>query len=228
MKTRLAASFSAALSSDLTIASNSSLQVPAATDFSICGWFYPTAAGSYRGLAGKASTGTAAQDSYGLQIAHPATADLWEFFVVNNAAYHATDSDNVAPVTLNQWAFVCGTYNHATGTGTLTVNTTVYTANLNAASVHQGTASFDVGGRGAAGFLFDGLIDNVGFSQQLLSPADVTTLFNNGNGLAASELPAALAAKFVSYWDFDNRTFNDRIGANNLTALGTVGFGPGR
>lgn len=220
-----AAGFASASSQKLEIASNSTLQIPNASAVTVAGWFYPTAAGSYRGLVGKGG-GAAGTDEYGLQIAFFGGVSQWEFFISTGAGYQVIDGGTA--VTLNGWTFVAGQYRPSDGfMGMQQGNAgTFASVTRTGGNVNQTTNPFDMG-RGTAGTFYDGRIDAVGLWTRLLtngSGQELDQLYNAGAGRRYNTLPAGLLTGLVSWWDLDDSgaTWVDSNGSNNLTASGGV------
>jgi concanavalin A-like lectin/glucanase superfamily protein len=209
----------------LEIASNASLQIPAASSVTLAGWFFPTVAGSYRGLVNKGG-GAAGTDEYGLQIAFFGGVSQWEFFISTGAGYQVIDSG--APIALNAWTFVAGQYRPSDGFMGLQFGNaaTFVSVTRTGGNVNQTTNPFDMG-RGTAGTYYDGSIDAVGLWTRLLSNGsgqELDTLYNAGAGRRYNTLPAGLLTGLVSWWDLDDTglTWIDSADGNNLTASGGV------
>lgn len=80
------------------------------------------------------------------------------------------------------WYFIVCTYNSATGDLKISVNDdTPVTANTG--SVKTGTNSLNLAGRNAGAATWDGKIDSFGIWDRVLSANEITSLYNNGNGL---------------------------------------------
>lgn len=221
-----AASFTAASSQRLDVASNTSLQVPAASSITLAAWVYPTAAGSYRRIVGKGNALGVGTDDYFLQIAFLGGVNEWEFGVSSGVAYLVQDWGAGSPVALNQWSFVCGQYRPSDGFIGMQVNNTFASGAVAAANVNRSAASFDVGAAGASTY-WDGLIDAVGLWTRLLTNGtgnEIDQLYNGGNGRRYSSLPAGLLTGLVSWWDLDDSgaTWLDAAGTNHLTNVNGV------
>lgn len=222
----LAAGFTAASSQKLEIASNASLQIPAATPITLAAWVYPTAAGSYRRIAGKGDGAAVGTDDYFLQIAFLGGVNQWEFGVSSGAAYQVQDWGAGSPAALNQWTFVCGQFRPSDGFIGMQVNGTFASGSKTAADVNRTTKAFALGAVGS-GVYWDGRIDAVGLWTRLLTNGggnEIDQLYNAGVGRRYATLPAGLKTGLVSWWDLDDSgsTWLDANGANNLTNFNGV------
>ncbi len=132
--------------------------------------------------------------------------------------------------TVNTWSFVVFNYVAATKTLTLSVNdgtkeNVVLTGTLNVNT----TGSVRIGG--GVDF-FNGQIDAVGWwPARTLTNAEITTLYNGGNGVAVKNYTGSLRIGIPSGWDMDGPDANlliDSIGTNTLTNIAAVTYAAGQ
>jgi hypothetical protein len=115
----------------------------------------------------------------------------YEFEVSNNGtAVQALQDSVFGGTTTNTWHFhVCI---HDTVNNLLSISTDNGTPNTlaYALGVFDSTAPFTIGARGTAGAdSFDGTLDECGIWDRVLTPAEITYLYNSGNGRTFPFLP---------------------------------------
>jgi hypothetical protein len=155
------------------------------TNFSVSMWVYPTTTGSKLGIVG------GVDDAFGLCI----TSDNH----VQATKINNTDlTQSTATVTQNQWNFVCFTFNNSTNTGTYYINsssnTITYTGDFGA-TAHTTL----IGQRYLYVDKFIGRIDEVGFWNREITSTEVSTIYNNGNGLTWPFNPESPNKKIYTY-----------------------------
>lgn len=151
-----------------------------------------------------------------------------------------TGSSNITFVT-NQWYHIVFTYSNDSSRGLIYVN------GVNCRGWHNNrifvnptlvqpnryiTAGNSYGGARVA---IDGKIDEIGYWNRVLTPAEVSTLFNNGSGLTypfieeptpdPSDPYEILSTGLQSYWNLDEisgTTLYDSVGTNNLGLSGVI------
>lgn len=171
-----AATFVAASSQGLQRTSEALLQ-PNASGFSICGWVNTVA-----GTAG---------DQWGKDTnANPNRQFLMEIFNgTGPPQFFVWDTSNTnrtvtwgSSLTVGTWYFIACRYN-SSRQPTISVNaaTAVSATALPGALNTTGTGAFQIGRRGST--FMNGNIDEVGYWSRELTDAEVTTLYNSGNGV---------------------------------------------
>lgn len=85
------------------------------------------------------------------------------------------------------------------------------------------SGTFDIGRPGAytGGFRWAGLLDEASYWNVVLTPTDVTNIYNSGT--PTNLATHAKAANLVSWWRFENN-LTDTKGVNNGTGVGTPTF----
>jgi hypothetical protein len=158
----------------LTVASNASLQVTG--DFTFSAWAYMNNdTGTIQYVLGK-DNNVAGNREYG--IASFQTSG-W-LFAVNDPTLYAVATG--VPVVYGVWVHLIAWYTLSDQKMRIRVNdTTTYTSSMTATLI-QGTAPFRMGQRGDGPLPFIGRIDEVGFWKRLLTPTEMTQLYNGGSG----------------------------------------------
>lgn len=152
-----------------------------------------------------------------------------------------TGSSNITFVT-NQWYHIVFTYSNDSSRGLIYVN------GINCRGWHNNrifvnptlvqpnryiTAGNSYGGARVG---IDGKIDEIGYWNRVLTPTEVSTLFNNGSGLTypfveeptppdPSDPYEILSIGLQSYWNLDEisgTTLYDSVGTNNLGLSGVI------
>lgn len=126
------------------------------------------------------------------------------------------DSDNFNFVLETYYHFVV-TYNTATNQRYIYINAVDKGDDIAAGDLTNtdnfnlllGVAKF------AGGHYYDGKLDEVGFWNAVLTQAQVTALYNAGNGLAYDSFPGSLKTNLVSYWTLDGIKAIDISGNGN-------------
>ena len=91
---------------------------------------------------------------------------------------------------MNQWVHIVAVYDGTLGSGKIYINgvdSTVATLNVSPASLGSATSSLTIGDdvNAVASFkVWNGSIDQVAIWNRVLSPTEITELYNSGNGLA--------------------------------------------
>ena len=214
IRTVPAVHFTGSAAQFLNIADNPALSMGPGVRMTIVAWVAPDSPGTSAYPAGK-YTGTLTTSEYTLiQLAQ----GTFRFQVSSGAATASQDSPY--PVRPG-WSFVVGIYDGAT----LDAQTNPWTPFpvAYATDMPDTTGNFRLGTRGDGAVAYTGAMAQVGVAKQALPMSDLIELWNNGRGKRFGELSAALAAKFVAYWDLDDpggsgATWLDKAGANHLTA----------
>ncbi len=150
--------------------SNSSLRVDD-EDWSLTAWVKPESQTTYASIATKGYW------EYGLWLNNDGGAI--KPAVGMNTAFPLTYSSSISN---GSWSFLAATYDHVTNILSLSVNAgTAQTASTG--GVTGGTGGFVIG-MSEGGWLFDGLIDEVGLWKRVLSTSEISQLYNSGSGLS--------------------------------------------
>lgn len=100
------------------------------------------------------------------------------------------------PVSIGSWTFVAVTYDQVNTTATLYVNGTSFTE---AASLGNGNTITRIGSNPGYGEYFDGVIDNVFFFNEVLSPSRIEEIRLNGASAIPEPSVAALAISSLAF-----------------------------
>ena len=119
------------------------------------------------------------------------TTDRLTWTVDSNGATPVTVSWGSAPSTAT-WYFVVAWHDSVNNVIGISVNDGTPVTSAHTVGVLNGTSPFHIGalGRAAATFYWDGLIDEVGLWKKVLTAAEITWLYNAGNGRSYAEIQA--------------------------------------
>ena len=151
----------------------------------------------------------------------------WQVFTIGSAVYlqGGTASQTVSinrPISLNQWSFVVATYDSLTLVKSISVNNGTSASNTGSGTMANSYSTINFG------FVYGavplaGAMGGVGYWNRVLTPSEVTALFNNGAGRTYASLDSGLRTNLVSWWALNqNSVTADSHGTNALTNNGTV------
>lgn len=176
-----AVQFVAASSQDLHATSNADMQIGDNTATIAC-WAYLDTKTVERTVLCKYG-GAAANWEYGIR--YNATNDRFEFLWAKDALLTiaiATASTFGSP-SLATWYFIVAQHDPATDLIKISVNNGAFNTAATSGGFNTSSINFTVGARGSGGGNFmDGRVDEVGKWTRLLSAAEITSLYNGGNG----------------------------------------------
>ena len=178
-----AAQFARANSEHLSILDNIDLST-GDIDFSFACWIYLDSKTNSSSILGK-WTGLADQREYLLIYLGGAT-DRFHFVVSgdgNGTQSKNINADTFGAVPTGVWIFVVFWHDATANTVNISVNNGAVDSAAHTFGVFDGTGDFNIGATEAAFDFMDGRIDAVGFWKKVLSAAERTELYNNGNGL---------------------------------------------
>lgn len=175
-----AAGFTAASTQTLRNINPATLQL-SNVDFTTVGWIYFSAA-TVNGMWGKGNSGNGNLLNQEWSLIE--VTSRVNFNIGNGVS--ATTTVSSVPLVTGQWYFVAAWWDKAAQRAYVSVNngTADSIANLTGPAANGWEYST---GRTVDHFL-DGRIDSVGVWNRLLTPAELTWLYNNGNGRSAGEL----------------------------------------
>ena len=168
-----------------TIPTNSSLET-GAIDFSFSAWVQISNKTDYHAFISKftESDPTHIRD---YQLAYDKDIDRIYFQVAGADGFNLTKAvaNNLGSPLTNTWYFLAGGYDFANSQIWISVNGGAKETTPFSGAVHVGTPPFQLGGSNNPLFGFQaGLIDEVGFWKRTLTGAEITTLYNSGNGFS--------------------------------------------
>jgi len=225
-----AAQFVAANSEFLSIADNASLST-GDIDFSIWGWFYLDSKASSMGLAAKWNI-TGDQRAYLLQ--YVSSSDRFRFVVSSDGTggtVTAEAADNLGSPSTGTWYFIIGWHDAGSNTLNIQVNNGTVDSASYSSGVFDSTAGFAIGSNhgGASVAPFDGRGVSVGFTKKVLTSAERTFIFSDGDGVQYKDIGltgdgSALKTSLEGFWDLQEESGNraDSEGSNTLTDNNTV------
>lgn len=134
------------------------------------------------------------------------------------AGNHEFVGSGIVPDT-SKWAFVAGVFNQATNSMTLYIDRDVSTANDAVQAFTDNATAFgtsilptNIGRLPSNQWYFDGLIDNVFFTNNALTPAQITALRDGGSAAVSG-----LGANLLAFYPFE-----DTAPTQETTVLPTV------
>lgn len=156
------------------------------TDYSFSCWAYAeTTSGVLRVLLSKRQTNVALSN-YTVYFNSDNTLDCWigrtsgGVFIVEGPA-----------ISLNTWYHIIMSHNAATDTVRLVVNGTVYTGTYTGTPATPSSATFRIGAQNAGDY-WDGLVDEVGVWDRVLTTDEEAALYNGGAGVSYEHLDATV------------------------------------
>lgn len=178
-----AASFVSANLERLIIASPTGLHFGDA-DFSACAWVYVDAITDNHVILGSGEN-TSGQVNWGLQINN--ATDQFKFLIpVASLTFETVEASTFGTITVDEWNFVYAAHDSANSKLLISVNDgTVDEQALTGTKQDFGT-EFAIGSWGGATSpkYFDGDVDEAAVWSRLLTAAEITELYNSGNGIA--------------------------------------------
>ena len=206
----------------LSVASNSTLTVTGSS-FSLGFWLNPAASSTYC-IVGK----TASTDTREFQVF--CNSGSISFAVFPDGTFANKKEVTSAVVALNTWTFVTCVYDSGTGTISVYLNAGTPASVASVPAITQtNTNPFQLGVFTSSLYYFSGKIGAVNFWKRALTSSEITSLYNNGEGLPYSALDSSLKTSLVSWWALNETSGNraDSHGSNTLTNNNTVGTGSG-
>lgn len=212
--TDASALFTAASQQYLSIADQAALR--GNQDFSFAGWVYciDSGGGTYTVISKDDSTASAREYLFQIEPGGNFQAYLFNSSLLVNAT---------VAVTYSAWNFFAITYNAATKTISISVNNGVPGTATHGGTANAGNSQFRIGaaafGGGAGVNHYNGAIDAVGRWNKVLSPSEITQLYNSGAGLGYSQLSGSLLTSLISFWELNEAsgTRVDTFSGYNLT-----------
>jgi len=158
---------------------------PGDTDFSWSCWVNAESLGGANGVFGKWHPSTASENEYCLIE----LAGDFAFFVHDGTATQTSVSAGVSISTATWYHVVCWHDSVNNEIGIAVDDATPVTAAHSAGVNTGGSSRFEIGGYTNTGAAqWDGLIDEVGFWNKVVSAAEITELYNSGNAIGYSDL----------------------------------------
>jgi hypothetical protein len=160
----------------LSVADNAALST-GNVDYTVAGWVKFTSLQAENPIVAKGTSSTTLE----FELYGTLTRIVCEWYVASGGSNVKTVSaDNFGAISTGTWYFFAMW--HDSTAGTINVSVNAGTPNSAAASGGwDGTAAFALGGRGVV--TLDGMLDEVGVWKRLLTNAELTRLYNSGNGI---------------------------------------------
>ena len=174
----------------LSIADNATFSAAPNMSLTVACWVYVAGTGANMGFLGK---GSAAVSSNQVEYLLWLFGGAWCFMVGSGSSF-VNLASLTAPVA-NTWTLLVGWYDHVADLQYIQVNNGTPTQVANTAGSYDSTLPFEVGRTvGHSTQSLTGRLDMPCFWKRVLTPAERTALWNNGNGLAYPFLlPSQLA-----------------------------------
>jgi phosphodiesterase/alkaline phosphatase D-like protein len=211
-----AALFVSANSQYLSIGDNASLRSGSNVSFTISAWVYLTSKSAAVDMimAKEDSTGVG---EYGLY--YSSGSDRFKF-AVYSSGNPTVLANSLGSVSLNTWYFIVATHDGSAHTNTIRIND-AYQDSIAAADAASDTAAtFNIGYFPKFNYYSDSRIDSVGFWKRVLTPTEITELYNSGNGL---EYPFNVTVASVA--SSTSATTATITWTTNTAASSTVNYG---
>ena len=114
------------------------------------------------------------------------------------AANKVVDATSFGAPSLSTWYFIAAWHDSVGNTINICVNDGTVNSTATTAGVFDGTAPFQIGaligGAGTNVYYMNGRIDEAGFWKRVLTSAEITQLYNSGNGMSYADITAGGAA----------------------------------
>jgi hypothetical protein len=158
---------------------------PGDTDFTFCVWVNIESEGAFRFIIGKDDNST--NREYTLDYS---TADRFVFNVSANGTANVTvTANNLGAVSVATWYFLCAWHDASANKIFIQGNDGTADETAHTTGVRDGTAPFQIGAT-ASILSWDGLIDEIGYWNRVLSAAERTWLYNSGSGRSYADIVA--------------------------------------
>lgn len=202
-------------------------------DFEIGTWVYldtTPASGATMGILGKWASGNL---EYVLYVDNTGGTIRFKFDVRDtaNAATTTVTASTFATPSPTTWYWVMVYHNATTNLIGIAVNDGAYDTAATTGGVRDGTAAFEIG-RHTAGNYFNGRVQKVLITKDILTAAERTWLYNSGNQRRFEDFGQAgtdganltVAGGIVAGWKLGEESGqrNDYFGTNHLTDNATV------
>lgn len=227
-----AADFEVGNSEFLNIADNATLSF-GDEDFTIAGWFNIESIGADRWMISKDDAGDSERE-YLLGYQHASTR--FAFAVSGNGTDITVElADVLGAPNVATWYFIVAWHDATANTINIQVNNGTADSGAHTTGCNDNVTQFVIGGRtnsGAIASPFDGLIDEVGMWNRVLTADEKTELYNAGNGTTYPFIfsTSGLGEDLISYWELNEESGQrfDRHGANDLTDNNSVLYDTGK
>lgn len=157
-------------------------------DFTIAGWFNATSLLVNGTIASHWSVTPSNQRSWRLWY-HSAIGKM-EFEVSDDGtATVARPATTFGLPATNTWYFIAAWHDSVANTINISINNGTVNSTSHSTGVFDSNSIFDLGARGAGADCFDGAVDAVAFFKKVLTPAELTELYNSGVGKQCCPFP---------------------------------------
>jgi hypothetical protein len=191
--------FTAATSEYFNVSSNSNLQT-GDTDFAFSMWVYPDTSTAAMTLVSK-YTGSTATSEYYIELNTSLNV------VVRLSAASEEVVTSSGSLSEDAWNHLVVEHDNGTGIRVTINGGSTETLALTGGNTEE-TVDFRVGVRTGSAVFLNGRLSRLGFWKKVLSAAELTQLYNDGDGLAYAALDDTLQTSLISYWNLDEASGN--------------------
>lgn len=153
-------------------------------DFTIAAWvqIYATPATSFYAV----SKGANGANSNEYILGFGAAAQLYTFVVGNNTNSTTVNASDYGLPPTSTWAFIVAWHDSVLNTINICVNNGMVNSVARTGGSFDSPSPFNIGGINNGSVLWNGLVDEVSVWRRVLTAAEITGLYNGGNGLPFS------------------------------------------
>lgn len=212
-----AVQLTAASNQTLSIADNASLSMGAGVRCTIAGWVYLDSTGEHA-LVGKYNAAISSQE----YLVETSTTTRLRFFVnpTGAAADVSVSANTFGALLTGTWYFFCAYYD-GVNIG-ISVNNGVFDTVAYSSDIFDGTSAFILGNLAFPAVIpHNGRLDSVGVWKRVLTGAEITAIYNAGNGVTFSDLTAANKVSLSAWYDFQTTgsglVTDSSVNGNTLT-----------
>lgn len=186
------------------------------SELTVCAWVNATALTNYRGIVTK-------NRDTGFELGYTTDTTEWRWRTKADAAKQVGNDT----VSLNEWYFLCGTFESSAVNTTIWVNGKIGESTSSTGALANNNDNITIG-REHDGYSFEGVIDNVIMFGEDLNATAIADLYNNGLGVAygngtAPPDPDTEYPEFFDYWDDNASLIESGEGFFNVSVNMTNG-----
>jgi len=184
--------FAVATQEYLSRADNASLST-GDIDFTVFGWFKPTAAALTAGSTGSALVTKLTSGGVGEWHLRLDANNGTIRFAIWSSSVNRGEVSRTAAAAADTWIFIVAQHDSVNNLVGISINGDAITTIATTGAPADTATGFTIGGWENPGVRnFDGTIDQVGFSKRLFTADEITWLFNSGNGRSYAEMATTL------------------------------------
>lgn len=173
-----AALFSSSLHQYLSVPDSASLSTGGGTSFTITSWVYLPTKTQHQAFISKATSLAVGEFALYYQL----DIDRFVFSTTTNNVAYPVFAHTFGSPAANAWHFIVATHDANTNTNIIRINDAHEDA-VTSLDPPDTLSSFEIGRFPSVMLYTNGRIDAVGFWKRVLTPSEITTLYNSGEGL---------------------------------------------